>query len=352
LTIRVGVVGAQAALAGVTAGGAWPSDALAEQCRILSGDRRAAQGLLPAAPLPPLPAATVQLIDLVRFFDHPPRAFLRRLGITLPEAEAGPTDHERFDLGGPLDAYQLRKEACAQEHAADELARDWQRRGLIPAGALGRQLAWPLIGHGAALREESAADRDGCAPAEVRVDLGTGRRLVGVCEPGKDALGPVLLHPGKLSAKYQIRTWIHGLAWQAMGLTGAGRCWHLADKGKSACWLAPGAQTAAAARDHLTALVAVMDDGVCRPLPLLPAVVDAWVAQPDDSAGLEAARQCWFAEARSQPASGHDPAARRIWPEPADPFADPATVAASQAAITLLRSVKPPAVATAQGAGP
>ena len=352
LTTRVGVVAAQAALAGVGAGAAWPSAAMAEQARVLAGARREAAGLRSGAPLPALGVTSVDLSDLLRFFDHPPRAFLRRLGIVLPEAEAAATDHERFDLGGPLQIHQLRKEGCDQASAADELVRDWQRRGRIPAGALGRQLAWPLIAQADALRADSDADRVGSVTREVRVDLGHGRRLIGVSEPGREGLGPVLIHPGKHSLKYLVRTWIHGLAWQAMGGTGAGRCWQLTSACKPKAWDVPAPLAADGARALLQALVATRDAGLRRPLPLLPDLVEAWAKAADDAEGLDAARQCWSAEAQpaGQPPARHDQACRRIWPEPVDPFADAATAAACCAAMALLRAVAPPPAA-AQGAG-
>ena len=116
-------------------------------------------------------------------------------------------------------------------------------------------------------------------------------------------------------------------------------------------WDAPTPRSASQAREVLQALVACMDAGHRRPLPLLPELIEAWARAVDDDEGLDAARQGWFADAQAggQPPR-HDHACRRIWPEPSDPFADHATAAACRAAMALLRAVAAPPAA-AQGAG-
>jgi len=293
---------------GVVAGSSpWSFDPVAlAGARALSGPRSGPRPFL-AAPLAATPAGVIELSDLVRFVEHPVRAFLRRrLGISLYAAADEIADElsveldglERWGVGQRLLEARLRG---VEERTAilAEIAR-----GTLPPGVLG----YPVINElspivtgiveratavaGGAAGAVGAAGAAGAAgavgavgavganltgadPVDVRVTLDDGRLLsgtvAGVC-------GDLLLTTtfSRVSAKHRIAAWVRLLAltasWPERPFTaatvgrGQGR-----DDVRTARIQALGSNTAerrATARAQLQILIALYHQGMREPLPL------------------------------------------------------------------------------------
>jgi exodeoxyribonuclease V gamma subunit len=195
--------------------GPWGFDpALLAGARAASGPRRQPGPFLPG-PLPPLPATEVALADLVRFAEHPAKAFLsQRLGLSLWTEGDRPADAVAVELdslaawgvgdrlvtallaGGDIES------ACAAEVA----------RGMLPPGALGRDALVAARGKAEAIAA-AAQDAAAGAPTSLDVDvaLPDGRRLVGTV-PG--VVGTVVRSTtfSRLGPKHQIGAWVRFLA--------------------------------------------------------------------------------------------------------------------------------------------
>ncbi len=241
--------------------------ALAGARRVV-GERHAPRPFLDAAlDLPADAEDTTALDDLVRFVEHPVKAFLvQRLGIYPRNREEEPDDALPVELDG-LSAWQIgdrlltdrltgaEPEACRQA--------EW-RRGALPPGTLGRALleemerkVEPLVAASARLREMPARTLD--------VDA------VGVAGTVPGVRGTTLLTVtySKLAAKQRLRAWVQLLAltvndpdgdWTACTL-GRGR------GGVARSTLGP-VDPEVAAR-ALADLVALRREGLCEPLPLI-----------------------------------------------------------------------------------
>jgi exodeoxyribonuclease V gamma subunit len=224
-------------------------------------------------------AAAVALDDLVRFAEHPVRAFLRqRLGISLGDfsqdvADALPVELdglERWGVGrrlldGVLTGAGL--EACIQAEIA---------RGTLPPG----RLALPVLDRIRPTVEEIAgharrAFGNATAPesVDVRVVLPDGRPLTGtVAGVRGDVLGMVTF--SRVGARHRVAAWVRLLA----------LCAAHPDRGYSAVTVgrarsgAPDTAGATIARlpalsgpealAHLAALVDLWDRGMREPLPI------------------------------------------------------------------------------------
>jgi exodeoxyribonuclease V gamma subunit len=248
--------------------------------RAAAGPREPAQefldGVLPA----PAPGSTsvdrvVPLDDLLAFYRHPVRGFLRqRLDVTLTR------DDEPVQSGLPVEIDQLAQWSVGDRVLRDLLAgldvarakeREW-RRGLLPPGHLGWRIlrtitdqAGPIALEGRRLRTREARAVD------VDLDLGDGRRLVGtVPEVYGDRLVPAAY--SRLAGTHRLQSWLQLLAlaahdpdhsWTAhtLGRPTNGR----SRESFSVSLLGPLDHTALST---LRELVAVRDRGLCEPLPL------------------------------------------------------------------------------------
>ena len=245
---------------------------------------RAVQAPFLEGPLPPAPAGDLSLEDLVGFFKHPVRAFLRtRLDLALAEEDEPVPD------GLPVEIDHLAQWRVGERLLADLLAgadpgraaeQEW-RRGELPPGRLGWRLLQELGRRAAPLAEAAAALREGAGtPVDVDVDLGGGRRLRGtVPEVYGDRL--VTVSYSRLAAGHRVSSWLAVLALTA---THPDRGWaaHTLGRppGQSREQVArsllgpltgPGAEgpgSPAAAAGLLRDLVAVRDEGLSEPLPL------------------------------------------------------------------------------------
>jgi exodeoxyribonuclease V gamma subunit len=171
-------------------------------------------------PLAPLDGGVVQLASLIRWLEHPTKAFLReRLGYyveALPEPLSGSLPLElgplqRWALGDRLLSARLSgkniDEACAIERAT----------GLLPPGAAGEEaLRNALVAVEAIV---AALSRLECSSlrgeqVEVRLSLPDGRTLIGSIP---DVHGATVLRCvySKLGAKHRLRAWAQFLALSA-----------------------------------------------------------------------------------------------------------------------------------------
>src|SRR5688572_21376771 len=185
--------------------------------RAMGGPRSQSRPFLPG-PLPDVAPPLVELDDLVRFAEHPVRAFLRqRLGISVGDYSDEVADAltveldglERWGVGRRLLEGRLAG-ADMEDCVAAEVAR-----GLLPPGRLGD----PVI---AALRPEveeiaAYALRVGAGEprsVDVKVALDDGRLLTGtVAGVHGDLLRAVTF--SRVSARHRMASWVRFLALSA-----------------------------------------------------------------------------------------------------------------------------------------
>ena len=246
--------------------------------RAARAERRPVPQLL-SGPLPPAPAADVQLDDLVSFFCRrggPVAGFLsaQRLDLALPREDDPLLDAlpveldqlQRWQVGDRLLHDLL---AGADEEQARQ--QEW-RRGELPPGRLGWRLlsqvlteVVPIAGEVRRLRTRPPTAVD------VDVDLGGGRRLRGtVPEVYGDRLVPVSF--SRLGAAHRLTSWIRLLA---LAASDEERSWTAHTVGRPTSKKAPGswATSQLGPLDHTAAavlgdLVGLRDLGLQAPLPL------------------------------------------------------------------------------------
>jgi exodeoxyribonuclease V gamma subunit len=238
----------------------------------LDGPRLAPVPFLPE-PLPPADASIVEVEDLVRFAQHPVRAFLRqRLGISVRDFAEEVEDDLPVELDG-LAKWEIGQRLVdAMLDGTDGRTATLAEiaRGSLPPGILGR----PVIEDVFPVAKEIVAAARAIEPSppdsiDVRLALPDGRLLSGTV-PGVS--GDVLLAVtySKLAARQRLAAWVRLLA-----LTVA-----RPERGFSAATVgrASGDACVAIARipplgrdealDHLAALLDLYDRGMREPLPL------------------------------------------------------------------------------------
>ncbi|MDP0397232.1 exodeoxyribonuclease V subunit gamma [Tsukamurella strandjordii] len=260
-----------------------------------------AAGGTPEPPAPfldgPLAAAIedVDLDSLLRFCEHPVKAFLRqRLGFTVPDqdeelAEAltiAPDGLQRWDIGDRMLASAL---AGVEP---DRFAAAEMRRGTLPPFALGSAVLDGIAGTVAELSRVASPYLTGPATTvDIAVDLGAGRRLVGSV-PSVRPGGIVRSSFSRLAPKHRVAAWVSLLALAAGGHSeqsavaiGRGRF-----RGVLTSRLTVPADPVA----ELRALVDLRDRGLTEPLPLFPAAsavyAERGIAGDSQQMALDAAR--------------------------------------------------------------
>jgi exodeoxyribonuclease V gamma subunit len=136
-----------------------------------------------AAPLPPLNGELIELEDLIRFVEHPARAFLRRrLGISVRESLDEVQDGLPIELGGlgEWGVGQRLLEGVLAGAELDECVEAELARGMLPPA----MLAIPVLDKVRPIVEQIAAEaaKHGVGPSDsldVRVRLPDGRSLAG-----------------------------------------------------------------------------------------------------------------------------------------------------------------------------
>jgi len=295
----------------LVAGRTWSFDAVTlEGARALSAERSAPAAFL-AGRLPPPAAGLVELGDLVRFVEHPVRAFLRqRLGIGVGDADDEVADAlpvalsalEEWGVGRRLLEGTLAgapMTACV----AAELAR-----GTLPPGLLAR----PVIDRVRPVVEEIAGQArallgpgDQPVSVDVKVALGRGRSLSGTVA---GLCGDVLrtVDYSRVSARHRLAAWTRLLAltathpqrpWEAVTL-GRARSQARDDAQVTTVRIPPlggdPAQRRAQALAHLAVLVDLWERGMCEPPPLACRTSAAYAAAAAAGGDPEAAgRRAW-----------------------------------------------------------
>jgi len=273
----------------------WGFDRVTLQgARALDAPRTAPPPFL-AAPLPEAGAPLIELDDLVRFAEHPVRAFLRqRLGIMLGDFddEVGDAltvelDHlEQWGVGTRLLEGRLAgadMDACVAAEVA---------RGLLPPGRLGtpvierlRPTVEELAGY--ALRLGEGTSRS----ADVKLALADGRILSGTV-PGVHGDLLRVVQYSRVAPKHRIALWVR---WLALSAAHPGRPIQAVLMGRAR----PGAHGpvticrlpaigAEAALAQLDVLLDLHRRGLREPLPLACAASAAYARGGEDPA-----RKAW-----------------------------------------------------------
>jgi exodeoxyribonuclease V gamma subunit len=268
----------------LVAGRTWSFDRVT-----LQGARALAEGQVDAPPflsarLPREPESLLELDDLVRFVQHPARAFLRRrLGLAgvargddVQDALSVELDAlERWQVGERLLAARLAG-ADRDEVVAAEIAR-----GELPPELLAESVlagVFPVVEQLVAAAADHLHAAEVSASVDVRVQLPDGRLLVGTV-PGvrRDRVATVTF--SRLAPRHRLTAWVYLLALAAARPATAyeavtlGRC---RTDGPRGCAVTvahiclpddPDARQAEAVRT-LAMLVELFERGMREPLPL------------------------------------------------------------------------------------
>jgi len=251
-----------------------------EGARALTGPR-AEPGPFLAGPLPAVEASIVEIEDLVRFAQHPVRAFLRqRLGISVGDF----SDEVEDDLSVELDG--LGKWGVGQRLLEARLAGVDGRtaalaeiaRGTLPPGVLGQ----PVVDEVFPIVEDIVVEADGLVAGssppgsiDVRIVLADGRLVSGTI-PGVSGNVLRTVTYSRVAAKHRLAAWVRLLALTA---TDPDRPFAAATVGRAGgrarvtiARIRPLADDAAGRREcalgHLATLMDLYDRGMREPLPL------------------------------------------------------------------------------------
>ena len=271
----------------------------------------------------------VEIDALVRFLEHPAKAFLRqRLGLGAVVDEDEPADSLPVELNH-LEQWAVGDrllEAGLSGVPRERAVRAEWLRGDLPPGPLGKAVIDPVADDVEALVTRTAGLRSGDPEAlDVAVDLPGGGRLAGTV-PGVHGDRLVRVVYSKLGAKHRLRAWVHLLA---LAAAREGHDWSAATVGRSrggptmSCLAPP---SAGEARARLADLVAVYRAGLCAPLPLSPKTSCSYAEKrrggsPATAARLKAATEWRRSFEGRDIGEFDDPETRRVWGDvPLDPL--------------------------------
>ncbi len=279
-----------------------------EGAKALSGTRAQPGPFLPA-PLPAPARAPVELSDLIRFAQHPVRAFLRqRLRVNLSDRSDETEDGLSVQLDGLaqwavgqrlLDARLAGVDGNAAIKA--EIAR-----GTLPPGVLGKPVIDRIYPVAGAIADQAQRLSGGAPrrPVDVRTTVGGGRLMSGtVAGVSEDLL--LTSTYSRLSAKHRMAAWVSLLALTAAHPQRPFRAATIGrgtDRGSVAIvQIAPLAADPGERRQIadrlLAAIVDLYDRGMREPLPLY-CLTSAAYAEAAVAGGepLTAARGAWTSE--------------------------------------------------------
>jgi exodeoxyribonuclease V gamma subunit len=294
----------------LVAGDAFSFDAAALAGARSGGARRAGSttsSTLLDRPLPdppaPRPGEVLELDTLIRFFDHPVKAFLReRLGLAGSWADP-PLRDELSVTVDPLVKYAIGDRLLRQRLAGvpATVAKNLEyRRGELPPGRQASTVLAELMADVDGLIQEAGPNTDVLGEQyDVAVPVSAGRTLVGTVGPLRDGVLAATNY-SSLSAKHRLQAWIGVLALAAgdPGFVVRGVTIGRGGRGKAAASSRVSAPAAAEAGAILENLVAIRDLGLRMPLPLPPKTACAYVesrlrfdAEPADA--LDRAAGYW-----------------------------------------------------------
>lgn len=264
----------------------------------------------------------VELDQLLRFYDHPAREFLRaRLGLFTFRADDDVPDELQIELDKLQEwAIGERLLALRLAGASVETVRQAEfRRGTLPPGAIGGRVLNRLL----ADTEPIVAGASGWMRGEgeqvwTEAELPSGRTLVGSVGPLRSrTLTRVTF--SRLSARHRVRAWIQSLALSASGLGAAtvavtvGR-----GRGRGTTQVSRLRRIAqSAALELLDDLLAIRDVGLAIPLPLTPKLAHEYLTSRDrfrcdpTAALIQLNEKIW--RDGNYPGEGADAAHRFIW---------------------------------------
>ncbi len=248
------------------------------------GGARASRGAGPAdprllrAPLPATAVEDVALADLVAFFEHPGRGFLRdRLQVGVSREAEEVSDRLPIDLDG-LEKWSIGDRALAARLAGrpqDAVYTAELLCGDLPPGELGNLALAPIVDQVEGIVAQVAQGPGGpVRSVDVDLVLPGGRRLTGTVD-GVRGGHVVDVTFSRLAAKHHIASWLRLLALSA----GEEAEWFASTLGKGRRGVSRttrGPLPAAAARSHLAELVDVYTLGMSTPLPLPVKTAMAW----------------------------------------------------------------------------
>ena len=296
----------------------WSFDAANLQgARALAGLRAPRTAFL-AASLPPVASDVVELDQLLRFLQHPVKAFLRqRLGIFVGSRSEQVGDALPVELDA-LEAWGVGDRILGARLAGvdlDDCIAAERARGHLPPGALSAStldkvcaVVESLVAAAAAVVPPGRPDT-----VELALRLDDGRLLVGTV-PGVVGSVARLVTYSRVAPKHRLPAWARFLALTAahpgtgFGVITIGR--RRSDTAKrcdvTVATLAPGVVEPVTARRHLHDLVALHDRGRCEPLPVYCATSAAYATAVLRGRDAEAAaRKTW--ESGRFPSEDKDP---------------------------------------------
>ena len=246
-----------------------------------SAGPRTEPGRLITTALPARAVEDIALADLIGFFDHPARGFLRdRLQVGVSREAEEVSDRLPIDLDG-LQKWTIGDRALRARmagHDPHEIYRAELLRGELPPAGLGESTLEEI---GRAV--EQLMGQLALGPpkhprsVDVAVTLPGDRRITGTVD-GVRGLHVVDATYSRLGPKQLMASWIRLLALTAAGHDDEG--WQASTLGKgsrgSVSRTSYGVLPLAAARSHLTALVDLYTLGQTAPLPLPVKTAHAW----------------------------------------------------------------------------
>lgn len=223
-------------------------------------------------PLPPQPDEPVNLAELITFFQHPARGFLRqRLQLAPAAAAEDPEDAVPIELDG-LQRWAIGDrvlQLCLAGASPRTAAQLEFRRGQLPPGPLGERTMRAVGRQVEALLRATEGERAAGDPhsLDLAVDVAGGRQLVGTIA-GVRQRTLLSVSYSRLAAKHRLAAWIRYLAlvagtgtaeWRAVTVGG--------DRGdaRRSVLAAVGPDRA---RSELQRLVLLRDAGLRAPLPM------------------------------------------------------------------------------------
>ena len=275
-----------------------------------------------SGPLPPPPRSDIVDLDaLVRFFEHPARAFLReRLGLSAGFAEDEIPDELAISVD-ELAKWSIGERMLQARLAGadpDAVRQAEFRRGHLPPGSQASEVLEDLSGKVEPLVAAAQAHLGGTADQQdVIASLPDGRSVAGTVGPVRDGVLTRVTY-SKLAAKHRIRAWVTLLA-LAAGQPGRppravtiGR----GSKYQPAAVSRVEPPAAGRAAELLGTLVGIRDLGLCTPLPLTPKTTLEYVharvrGGRDAEEAFAAAEAEWIG--RSFGGEADDAEHRRIW---------------------------------------